>query len=228
VGPDPLEACAEWAGESPALRGLGGALRVAAVRTVTTDALSGLAGGVTSRVKAEDQQSWTASWNRVFEDWHWVAVGLGAVTAAMAMCTLASLMLYSSISQLMQMNARAGTLYLIALPEGGQGEPVVMQYEESLSASVSNPTKADALAMPASFGWQAERALVAALDNTLSRNGRTANLRDLPILRREEIRALLQAIPAVTNLEPARRPGGLTIVSGMHLVMTTSVVASGI
>jgi anti-sigma factor RsiW len=99
---DHLRSCAACADESRALRGLGEALRLSAVRTVPTDALAGLAGGVTSRVKAEDSQSWTASWNRVFEDWHWVAVGFGAVTAAMAMFTLASLMLYSSVSQLMQ------------------------------------------------------------------------------------------------------------------------------
>jgi hypothetical protein len=225
---DHLKWCVECADESRALRGLGDALRLSAVPTVSMDALAGLAGGVTSRVKAEDSQSWTASWNRVFEDWHWVAVGLGAVTAAMAMFTLASLMLYSSVSQLMQMNARAGTLYLIALPEGGRGEPVVMQYEESLSASVSNSSKADSLAMPASFGWQAERALVAALDNTLSRSRRTSNLRDLSLDDREEILALLKEISRIRYLEPARRPGGLTNVSGMHLVMTTSVVASGI
>lgn len=223
-----LADCPACADEEISLRGLGDSLRLVAARTAPSGALDGLAGGVTSRIFAEEQQSWGAAWERAFEDWHWVAVGVGSVTAALVSFTLASVMVYSSIAQLRQMNARAGTLYLIALPQGGRGEPVVMQYEESLT-STQGPARADAsLAMPASFGWQAERALVAALDATLMRNDHTANLRDFSSDDREEILALLKEIGLIRYQEPVRRPGGLTNVSGMHLVMTTSVVASGI
>lgn len=226
---DHLEKCPSCADEVIALRDLGDSLRLVGARTATPpDALAGLAGGVTSRIFAEEQQSWSAAWGRAFEDWHWVAVGVGSVAAALVSVTLVSVMVYSSIAQVMQMNARAGTLYLIALPQGGQGEPVVMQYEESLTSS-TGPARADAsLAMPASFGWQAERALVAALDATLMRNDHRANLRDFSSDDREEILALLKEIAQIRYQEPVRRPGGLTNVSGMHLVMTTSVVASGI
>lgn len=224
-----LATCPACADEELSLRGLGDSLRLVGARTaMPPDALAGLAGGVTSRIFAEEQQSWSAAWGRAFEDWHWVAVGVGSLAAALVSFTLASVMVYSSIAQLMQMNARAGTLYLIALPQGGQGEPVVMEYEESLT-STQGPARADAsLAMPASFGWQAEQALVAALDATLMRNDHTANLRDLSSDDREEILALLKEIAQIRYQEPVRRPGGLTNVSGMHLVMTTSVVASGI
>jgi len=226
-----LAACAACADEEVALRDVGESLRLVAARTTATpDALAGLAGGVTSRIFAEDQQSWSATGKRAVEDWHWVAVGVGSVTAALTSFTLASLMLYSSVSQLMQMNARAGTLYLIALPQGSQNEPVVMlQFEESLSSPVNRETRTDARqAMPASIGWQAERALVAALDATLMRNDRTANLRDLSSRDREEVLALLKEITRLGYQEPVRRPGGLTNVVGMHLYVTTSVVGSGI
>lgn len=218
-----LAACAACADEAGALRDVGESLRLVAARTgVPSDALAGLAGGVTSRIFAENQQSWGATGKRAVEDWHWVAVGVGSVTAALMSFTLASLMLYSSISQLMQMNARAGTLYLIALPQGGQTEPVVMlQYEESLSSPLNRETRTDTRqAMPASFGWQAERALVAELDATLMRSGHGAN--------REEVLALLKEISRLRYQEPVRRPGGLTHVVGVHLYMTTSVVGSGI
>lgn len=218
-----LAACAACAGEEGALRDVGESLRLVAARTAApSDALAGLAGGVTSRIFAEDQQSWGATGKRAVEDWHWVVVGVGSVTAALVSFTLASLMLYSSISQLMQMNARAGTLYLIALPQGGQTEPVVMlQFEESLSSPMNRETRTDTRQpMPASFGWQAERALVAELDATLMRNDHGAN--------REEVLALLKEISRLRYQEPVRRPGGLTNVVGVHLYMTTSVVGSGI
>ncbi|MND03553.1 hypothetical protein D3C83_234250 [compost metagenome] len=45
---------------------------------------------------------------------------------------------------------------------------------------------------------------------------------------REEILALLSEIADFRYMEPVRRPGGLTNVSGMHLRVETSVTASGI
>jgi hypothetical protein len=226
---DHLSTCAVCADEEIALRDLGASLRLAASGTpVPSDGLAGLAGGVTSRIFAEEQQSWGATWARVFDDWHWVAVGVGSVAAAIASFTLASLMVYSSIAQLTQMNARAGTLYVIALPQTGGGEPVLMQFEESLASPLSAGRSDTRVAMPASIGWQAERALVAALDATLIRNSRMDNLRDLSTADREEILALMKDISRIRYQEPARRPGGLTNVVGIHLFMTTSVAASGI
>lgn len=220
-----VETCGECAGELESLRGIGTALRLGSAYTNVLDpALAGLASGVTSRIRAEQSQSWRAAWNRMFDDWHWVAVGLGSVAGALVSLVLASAMVESSINQLTQMNARAGTLYLIALPHNGRGEPVMMEFEESLGAA-----KTDArLAMPASLGWQAEQALVAALDEKLVNSGRPASLRGLSKADRDEILALLSEIADFRYVEPARTPSGLTNVSGMHLHINTSVTASGI
>ena len=185
--------------------------------------LAGLASGVTSRIRAEQSQSWRATWNRIFDDWHWVGVGLGSVTGALVTLVLASAMLVTSITQLEQMNARAGTLYLIALPQGGRGEPIMLEFERVLGTARPDTR----VAMPASLGWQAERALVAALDEKLVNSGRPASLRHLSKADREDILALLKEIADFRYVEPARRPGGLTNVSGMHLEIDTSVTAAG-
>jgi hypothetical protein len=227
---DHLAVCPSCAGEESAVRGLGDSLRlIGAGASTPPDQLAGLAGGVTSRIFAEEQQSWGATRRRAFENWHWLAVGVGSVTAALISFTLASLMLYSSVAQLTQMNARAGTLYVMALPQTGGGEPILMQFEETLNASQDSASRPDVRhAMPASFGWQAERALVAALDATLMRNGQSGDLRDMPSADREEVLALMKDISRIRYQEPVRRPGGLTNVVGMYFTTTTSVVANGI
>jgi len=222
---DHLAACAACAAEVASLRELGALLRDSAANARTCDAmLAGLASGVTSRIRAEQSVSWSALWNRVFDDWHWVAVGLGSVAGAAMSFVFASAILASSVIQLAQMNARAGTLYLIALPQGGRGEPVMLEFEESLGSARSDSRQA----LPASLGWQAERALITALDEKLVSSGRPASLHGLSKADRDEILALLSEIADFRYVEPARRPSGLTNVSGMHLHVSTSVTASGI
>ena len=218
-----LEDCHHCARELESLSGIGQALRLGVQGVSVDHMLAGLASGVTSRIGAEQSQSWRATWNRIFDDWHWVGVGLGSVAGALMTFVVASAMLVTSITQLEQMNARAGTLYLIALPQDGRGEPIMLEFEQSLGSARPDTR----VAMPASLGWQAERALVAALDEKLVNSGRPASLRDLSKVDREDILALLKEIADFRYVEPARRPGGLTNVSGMHLKIDTSVTAAG-
>lgn len=217
-----LEDCSHCARELESLSEIGQALRLGPKGASVDHMLAGLASGVTSRIGAERSQSWGATWNRIFDDWHWVGVGLGSVAGALVTFVLASAMLVTSITQLEQMNARAGTLYLIALPQGGRGLPIMLEFEESLGAAKSDTRQA----MPASLGWQAERALVAALDEKLINSGRPVSLLHLSKADRDDILALLTEIGEFRALEPARRPGGLTNVSGMHLQISTSVTAA--
>ena len=218
-----LEDCRHCASELESLSEMGQALRLGAKGANADHMLAGLASGVTSRIRAEQSQSWSAVWNRIFDDWHWVGIGAGAVTGALVTLVAASSMLVTSITQLEQMNARAGTLYLIALPQDGRGFPVMLEFEESLGTSKPDTR----VAMPASLGWQAEQALVAALDEKLVNSGRPASLRHLSKADREDILALLKEISGFRYIEPTRRPGGLTNVSGMHLKIDTSVTAAG-
>ena len=221
-----LEECLHCARELESLNEIGHVLRLGAKGANADQMLAGLASGVTSRIGAEKSQSWGAAWNRIFDDWHWVGIGLGSVAGALVTFVLASAMLVTSITQLEQMNARAGTLYLIALPQDGRGAPIMLELEDSLRTARPDTR----MAMPASLGWQAERALVAALDEildeTLGSDGRPSSLRGLSKADREEILALLSEIADFRYFEPARRPGGLTNVSGMHLQINTSVTAA--
>lgn len=222
---DHLEACDDCATEVESLRGIGDALRcVSASKSAVHPALAGLASGVTSRIRAEQSQSWGATWNRIFDDWHWVGVGLGSVAGALVTLVAASTMMVSATVQLERMGARAGTLYLIALPSGGLGKPIMLEFEESLGSAKSDAR----MAMPASLGWEAERALVLALGEKLASSGTAMSLQGMSKADREEILALLSEIADFRYLEPATRPGGLTNVSGMHLRVETSVTASGL
>lgn len=217
-----LHLCADCAREHEALSGLGQALRLGA-RTENADPLlAGLASGVTSLIRAEESQSWRATWNRIFEDWHWIAVGAGSVAGAFISFVFASALLVSSIARIEHMNDRAGTLYVIALPQGGSGKPIMLEVAQSLGTSAGDTHTA----VPASLGWQAERALVSALDEKLANSGGPTSLVGLSKTDRDEILALLSEISDFRTVEPRRRPGGLTNVSGMHLYVNTSVTAT--
>ena len=123
-----LAGCGVCAQEESALRDLGEMLRGAAGLTpLPVEELKGLAGGVVSRIGAEAQQSFGAKWSRVFEDWHWVAIGSGACSAAFVSAVLVFAALYSPTTQARQMNEKVGTLCLMAVPEDGQGKPVMIE-----------------------------------------------------------------------------------------------------
>ena len=218
-----LEDCFHCARELESLSEIGQAMRLGSSGDSVDHMLTGLASGVTSRIGAEQSQSWGATWNRIFDDWHWVGVGLGSIAGALMTLVLASAMLVTSITQLEQMNARAGTLYLIAVPHDGRGEAIMLEFEQGLGTARPDTR----VAMPASLGWQAERALVAALDEKLVNSGRPASLRHLSKADRDDIVALLNEISRFRYVEPSRRPGGLTNVTGMHLKIDTSVIAAG-
>lgn len=221
-----ISTCRACADEEAGLREIGEMLRgSAALRPVPTDELQGLAGGVVSRIGAEAQQSFTAKWSRVFEDWHWVAIGSGACSAAFISAMLVFATLYSPTTQARQMNEKVGTLCLMAVPEDGTGEPVMLEYESELGTPRSNR---GACSVPASFGWKAEQALIAALDTSLMRYGRLATFASLSPDEREEVENLLAEIGRMRNSVPSRRPSGLTRVSGMHLELSEVVTASGL
>jgi hypothetical protein len=220
-----LATCRACAEEESAVRELGEMLRgSAALQPIPTGELQGLAGGVVSRIGAEAQQSFAAKWSRVFEDWHWVAIGSGACSAAFVSAVFVFAALYSPTTQARQMNEKVGTLCLMAVPEDGTGEPVMLEYEREMGTARSSR----ACSVPASFGWKAEQALISALDTSLMRYGRLATFASLSSEEREEVEHLLAEIGRMRNSVPSRRPSGLTRVSGMHLELSEVVTASGL
>jgi hypothetical protein len=221
---DHLAACEDCADRLESMTSLGTMLRSAAAAVpVPVDALAGLAGGVISRTRAEEQQSWSATWSRMFEDWHWLAVGSGACSAAFCSAVLVFAMLYSPTTQARQMNERVGTLYVMTLPEHGQGEPGLLE----VGSGLSDPAVDHRYAMPASFGELAERALVAQLEQSLVRRGHLVDYASLTATEREEVTSLLAEIQRFRQYAPSRRSTGVATITGVHLRIDEFVTAAG-
>jgi anti-sigma factor RsiW len=95
-----LTACPSCAEEARTIRALGEILRgAAAARPVPMEDLSGLADGVVSRVRAEEQQSWPARCGRALDDCHWLLVGVGSASAALVSALLVCAMLQVGIPE---------------------------------------------------------------------------------------------------------------------------------
>lgn len=220
-----IAVCRDCADEEAGLRELGDMLRgSASLRPIPTGELEGLAGGVVSRIGAEAQQSLAAKWSRVYDEWQWIAIGGGACTATFVAAVFVFAALYSPTTQARQMNEKVGTLCLMAVPEDGAGEPVMLEYERELGTGKSSR----ACSVPASFGWKAEQALISALDTSLMRDGRLVSFSSLSPVEREEVEQLLEEIGRMRRSVPSRRPSGLTNVSGLHLQLSEVVTASGL
>lgn len=220
-----LASCDVCAQEELALRDLGEMLRGASrVTPLPVDELKGLASGVVSRIGAEAQQSFGAKWSRVFEDWHWVAVGSGACSAAFVSVMFVFTALYSPTTQARQMNEKVGTLCVMAVPEDGMGEPVMLEYESELGSA----SRRSSCSVPASFGWKGQQALVLALESSLMRGGTLTTFSSLSAEDREEVLSLLNEIGRMHEKRNSSRPAGLTRVSGMHLELNEVVTAAGL
>ena len=219
-----LAECDDCADRLESLTSVGALLRAAAAATpVPVDNLAGLAGGVISRTRAEHQQSFSALWDRMFEDWHWLAVGSGACSAAFCSAVLVFAMLYSPTTQARQMNERVGTLYVMTLPEHGQGEPGLFE----VGSELGDPAVDHRYAMPASFGELAERALVSQPEQSLVRSGQLVDYRSLTPAEREEVTSLLAEIQRFREYAPSRRSTGVATITGVHLRIDEFVTAAG-
>jgi hypothetical protein len=220
-----LHVCRSCQAEAGELRTLGEVLREAvAGQPVPLDDLRGLAGGVISRIGAENAQSWTARWSRAFDDWRWVAIGSGACSAAFVLVTMVFAILYSPTTQARQLNEKVGTLYVMTVPENGRGGPVMLEYGESLQPAGGDHR----YSVPASFSWKADQLLAFALDASLRRHGDFSSFYDLSREDREEVDNILKEIASLRTAERPRRPAGVAHVSGMHLWVDEVVTASGL
>ena len=120
-----LETCVTCADAVAGLRGLGAVLREAASVEAAVPPMLGLAGGVVSRIAAEESQSWRGIFRRGVDDWHWVIVGGGSVAATfISVVFAAALLLFGpvpvredSLSALISnLGAPAGRLLIEATP----------------------------------------------------------------------------------------------------------------
>lgn len=226
-----LEACADCRGQADAVGDLGELLRLGASHAAPVSELGGLAGGVISRVRAEQAQSWKALFERGIEDWHWVIVAAGSVTATCVSALLVSLLVLlasgrerddSLAALLNNLGTPAGTLYVLAAPAGTDGDPTVMQFDNDGLAVLASGV------MPAQFAAPSESDLVQALDSSLvSPDGRVTDIRRMSATERLYTDSLVDQISRL-RLSPPRAAAGRLTIRKIGLVAMTSVTAKAL
>lgn len=226
-----LDVCRECASEVADIRGLGDDLRGAATGFVMPPALSGLADGVISRVRAEAAQSWRAVFARAIEDWHWAVVGLGSLAATTTNLLFVSLLLTfgpappsdDSLASLMNNLRRpAGTVILMATPIGHDQEATLMLLDNAGSGESQGLGQ-----LPPEFTTQTDRDLVEALTDVVTDKGQLVNLNAMQPDARRYAEWLMDEISRIKSNGPARVPGSMK-VHLVGLVTTTGVTAKGL
>jgi hypothetical protein len=225
-----LDACDDCGAEVDALRDLGTALRASAPAADPVQ-LRGLAGGVISRIVAEQSQSWRSLFHRAFEDWHWVMVGTGSLVGTFSCAVFVlSMLLFgptperadSLAARLSAWDAPAGTLFVVASPHSDPRSSMVMQFE-----GVGDPeVDATQPVVPSAIGTTDESTLTQALSDVLTRGGRLIDLNSLSASERLRAESLLDDIGRIRI--PNYKASGQMTVQKMWLATTTSVSAKAL
>jgi hypothetical protein len=225
-----LTTCEECADHLQHVRDLGQMLRDAVALVPPSTELGGLAGGVISRVRAEQAQSWKAMLARAVEDWHWLMVGAGSVAASFVSALLVSgLVLLGPLPEredslaalLNNLGSPAGTLFVLATPVGNDKNSMIMQFDNGTGGQNAGPTTV----MPAEFVSPTESELVRALDSSLvTPEGRITDVRAMSEKNRRYTEGLLEQLGRLRFSDPRGAAGHLT-VHQIGLVANTSVTA---
>jgi hypothetical protein len=230
-----LAACSSCASEAETLGGLGDVLRAAVASAPAPPELEGLAGGVISRVRAEQAQSWRGFAGRLVGDWHYAIVGFGAVAAAFVMIAFVSLMLEfgpiperddSLAALISNLNSPAGTLFVEATPLGGRDQHSMlmvvnndlMMPDDSLPGGV----------VPMVVRYASEQEIVGALSDAMTHDGRLLELRSMSAQQRRYTESLLDTIGRMRAGQTAFSSPGSLNVHSLWLVTNTGVTAKGI
>jgi anti-sigma factor RsiW len=147
-----LESCRRCAEEVDVRRSLGGMIRDSVAGEYQAPVADGLAPGVIARVRAESAMSWRAGLRRASEDWHWVIVGGGALTATfLSMTFCVALLLFGtatpsaeSISTIgRNLRAAPAPLYAEVSRRGSDGPVVLVQLDTGRSGGAVLPPSLD-------------------------------------------------------------------------------------
>jgi hypothetical protein len=225
-----LDGCNACGAEVDALRNLGASLR-AEVPVADVTELHGLAGGVISRVLAEQAQSWHSLFRHAFDDWRWVMVGGGSLLGTLSCAVFViSVLLFGPIAErgdslaarLSSSDVSAGTLFVVASPRGDQNSSIVMQFEGSGDSGVA-PTQG---VVPSAIGTADESALTQALSDAITRGGRLVDLNSLSASGRLYVEGLLDDIGR--RHLPSYGASGQMTVHQLWLATSTSVSAKAL
>lgn len=223
-----VEACRRCADEIDSRENLGGLIRESVAREYQSPMPSGLASGVVARARAESYFSWRAGLGRAVEDWHWVIVGGGAVSATLLVMLFCSVLLVHGTAKLdgdslsalgTNLRSSPGALYAEVSRPGGDGDQDVVLVRLDTGDVAAGPLPAVLLRH-----LDEEQQLLDALGETLGRDGPFVQSE----AQRRYVELLMDSIARVRRAEPqVSGPGSLT-VHRLRLVTTTDVTAKGL
>jgi len=187
---------------------------------------------VVTQVRTESSLSWRAVLNRGAEDWHWIIVGGGAVTATFVSTLFCSALLLlgtatpraDSLSAMVtNLQSSPGQMYAEVSRQGASGQEVMFVQLETSAEPVG--VMPDILARE---GEGEERLWVAALAQSLAGGGPLGQLAAMPEKDRKRTEWLLDNITRMRSIEPAVGPMTALKVYRLHLVTNTEVTAKGL
>jgi hypothetical protein len=194
--------------------------RGAACQFECVEGMESLGPRVTSRLFAEEAESWHSRAARAFEDMHLVWAGLAACGATVACAVL--LVVIGYLVPPPRADSISGLLAAMALPPGSDANPV------SLMDGVVLPRVRGDATVRAMFdtgsGAASEEDLVFALAAVVTREGRVAHPEVIHASRRDDD-AVLRLMNAViqARFEPASRAGAPVAVNMVWVLTRTTV-----
>ena len=213
-----VKECSRCAYELRDLRDVRDALRLAAAPGPADD-WTGLQPGVISRMKAEEQESWTACAGRLLDDLHLLWIGLASTAATFLCGALVLGMLHYASPE--RDDSLAAVIALVAAPYGSDLNPI-----RNFGRVISVPTvpatgpMADALEEAL---VDRDRDRVLALSALVTREGRVAGLSLLnEVQDAAAVTKLLDDISR-SRLEPARLGQAPVAVNLVWLLAHTTV-----
>jgi hypothetical protein len=210
-----LDACVPCASEADDLRRLGASLRESAAATPLTDDLAGLADGVVGRIRAEKAQSWGVFVDRVFDGWHWVLAGSGALAAG-----LSSVAFVLALLQFGPAPSRRDSLAaLIQSLDSAPPAPVQWATTVGDGQLVFADSGADLRST--------QQALVSALGDTLTRRGKSIDLLTMSADQRALAEALFDRLDRMRTSDFGGSTNSIRF-NTIRLLTSTSVTAHGL
>jgi hypothetical protein len=198
--------CGRCRAEVESLRRVGRLLREAVAATAEPE-MSGLCGGVLSRVRAEEAVSWRAMLARAVEDWHWAIVGLGSLMATGVSTMLVWAVLWfgpapergdSLAAMLNGLNTRRHVTSFVVTPQD-----LGVEAFDTLDGGVGSSLRPGVF-RAGFFPRPSERELVDALAAAFTREGRLISLDSMSIEARQRTENLLGQIQVIRTSAQAQ------------------------
>lgn len=215
-----IKDCPPCARELRELERVGDSLRLAAAPSPSDD-WAGLAPGVLSRMTAENEASFRGRASRMFEDLHFVWIGL-ASTAASLLCAAIALGTVASATT-ERHDSLAAVFAVMAAPSGSDLNPARLDWRYRVPSVPQDSMVQQTLERNVLSDGTSDVDSMLALSAVVTRDGSVA---DVSVLRnstgREPMTSLLSAI-SQARLQPAELEGSPIAVNLVWLVAQTTV-----